>query len=237
MKLLLNKTISKWKMTGILSSGARWFFGLSVLTANTDNQDSWVLKSEYDKVVQELENERMRLVACGVVAMADTRESAVDARNMLPEYNSASCQDVARKVDELLDLREELAVLKSKSTFSIAEVNEVFTPELDPLHFESCMYIEGQQYIVCAAARNTYNGAIICSPRHYDSTFYAALELYRETADEHSIRGWREADQGFVDQFGKFLTRAEARRIAVATGQIRRRCGGDHEELYSENLY
>ena len=228
MKLLINKTISKWKMTGILSSGARWFFGLSVLPANTDNQDSWVLKSEYDKVVQELENERMRLVACGVVAMADTRESAVDARNMLPEYNSASCQDVARKVDELLDLREELA---------IAEVNEVFTPELDPLHLKSCMYIEGQPYVVCAAARNTYNGAIICSPRHYDSTFHAVIELYRETADEQSINDWMEADQGFVDQFGNFLTRAEARKIAVATKQIRRRCGGDHEELYSENLY
>lgn len=237
MKLLLNKTISEWKMTGILSSGARWFFGLSMMPSNTDTQDSWVLKSEYDKLVQELENERMRLAACSVVANSDTRESAMAARNMLPEYNSASCQDVARKVDEVLDLREELAVLKNKNTFSVEQINEIFTPELDPSHLKSCAYTEGQQYIVCAATRNTYNGAIICSPRHYDSTFYATLNLHRETADEPSVRGWREADQGFVDQFGKFLTRSEARRIAAATGQIRRRCGGDHEELYSENLY
>ena len=52
-----------------------------------------------------LERERMRLVACGVVALADTPDSAKHARQMHPDYESASCQDVARRVDECISLR------------------------------------------------------------------------------------------------------------------------------------
>jgi hypothetical protein len=38
----------------------------------------------------ELERERIRLAACGVVAKADTPESAKEARDMHPDYHSAS---------------------------------------------------------------------------------------------------------------------------------------------------
>ena len=55
----------------------------------------------------ELERERIRLAACGVVAMADTPDSAAKARQMLPEYESASCDDVKRRVDECMALRAE----------------------------------------------------------------------------------------------------------------------------------
>jgi len=59
----------------------------------------------------ELETERMRLAACGVVAMADTPTSAVAARDMHPDYRSASCDDVARRVDECITLRDQVAAL------------------------------------------------------------------------------------------------------------------------------
>ena len=59
------------------------------------------------KAEAELERERMRLAACGVVAMADTPESAAEAREMRDEYRSASCDDVARRVDECMTLRAE----------------------------------------------------------------------------------------------------------------------------------
>jgi hypothetical protein len=58
-------------------------------------------------VATELERERMRLVACGVVAMADTPDSAAKARDMHPDYRSASCDDVARRVDECMALRKD----------------------------------------------------------------------------------------------------------------------------------
>lgn len=62
----------------------------------------------------ELERERMRLAACGVVAMADTPESAQKARDMKEEYRSASCEDVARRVDECMALRAERGTLAAK---------------------------------------------------------------------------------------------------------------------------
>ena len=56
---------------------------------------------------EELETERIRLAACGVVAMADTKESRTKASEMLPEYRSASLSDVERRVDECIELREQ----------------------------------------------------------------------------------------------------------------------------------
>ena len=59
---------------------------------------------------QELETERMRLAACGVIALANTANSAIQARDMLPEYWSASAQDCASAVDREMDYRSRLAM-------------------------------------------------------------------------------------------------------------------------------
>jgi hypothetical protein len=61
--------------------------------------------AELRRLSAELERERMRLAACGVVALADTPDSAKHARQMHPDYESAACQDVARRVDECISLR------------------------------------------------------------------------------------------------------------------------------------
>lgn len=87
------------------------------------------------------------------------------------------------------------------------------------------------QRVVCAAARNAH-GDIVCAPRHYDATMRAQMDA----APERWPRGGH-PEQGFVDQFGTFLTREEAWVIAEREGQIHRRCGGDGAELFSENLY
>ena len=64
--------------------------------------------SAWDAQAAELERERMRLSACGVVAVADTPASAARARDMLPEYRSDSCDLVARMVDRLMELRADV---------------------------------------------------------------------------------------------------------------------------------
>lgn len=64
-----------------------------------------VLRRERDELREELERERMRLAACGVVADANTPESAKKWRNMRDEYRSASCDGVARAVDREMRLR------------------------------------------------------------------------------------------------------------------------------------
>lgn len=91
---------------------------------------------------------------------------------------------------------------------------------------------EAQRRIVCAAVRIDVD-KVICSPRHYDSVCRATINLLPEEDREK----WYCAEQGFVDQFGKFLDRHEAYKIAKAANQIIFRCGGDEGKLFSENLY
>ena len=62
----------------------------------------------------ELETERMRLAACGVVALSNTADSAKQARDMRPEYWSASCGDVARMVDENISLRARIEAMEQQ---------------------------------------------------------------------------------------------------------------------------
>lgn len=82
--------------------------------------------------------------------------------------------------------------------------------------------------VVCAAIRQT-NGFVICGARHFDT-------IMREQI-EHSDLNWKQAEQGFITQRGEFLTREQALHVALANGQVIRRCGGDDHELFSENLY
>lgn len=66
------------------------------------------LAVEYE---EQLEVERMRLAACGVIAMSNTAESASKARQMRPEYWSASAEDCANAVDREMALQERIRKL------------------------------------------------------------------------------------------------------------------------------
>lgn len=81
--------------------------------------------------------------------------------------------------------------------------------------------------IVCAANRNRESGRIICGARHWDNIMRASL------LPGEKFTGW---DQGFIDQFGDFLTREEAWEVASEQEQIRREVSSPGT-LYSENLY
>lgn len=83
--------------------------------------------------------------------------------------------------------------------------------------------------LVCAA--NKYaDGTIIIGVRHWD-TFMC------DQADAYGKGDLGQPEQGFIDQRGHFYTRVEARRLAEQNGQRIASCGGDENELYSENLY
>ena len=72
------------------------------------------LREKAARLEHELETERMRLAACGVIARANTENSAIQARDMLPEYRSASAQDCADAVDREMDYRSRLAVTEQE---------------------------------------------------------------------------------------------------------------------------
>lgn len=83
--------------------------------------------------------------------------------------------------------------------------------------------------IVCAALRHS-SGAIICGPRHFDERMIEQIENSRH-------KDWRQAEQGFVDAWGQFLSREEAWVVALFHGQIYRDRDWFNGLLHSEHLY
>ena len=100
--------------------------------------------------------------------------------------------------------------------------------------------------IVCAAMRAP-GAPMIISPRHWDSVAHSAYNGFKALYDYEKQRvetapfpDGHEYEQGFIDRHGEFKTRQEAWHIALAAGQIIRKCGGNESKggtLYSENLY
>ena len=89
--------------------------------------------------------------------------------------------------------------------------------------------------VVCAANKLD-DGTVICGARHWDGVMRAVCRKL----DDSAGRTVTVAEQGFIDQRGRFLSRQEAWEVAEAAGQIARRVGGDKSNggtLYSENLY
>lgn len=78
-----------------------------------------------DSLFDQLEVERMKVVACGVGAMANTRESAAQQRvaEGSPYYN-ASVQDVYKAVDREIELREKLELSEDRA-FRASEAHVV----------------------------------------------------------------------------------------------------------------
>lgn len=83
--------------------------------------------------------------------------------------------------------------------------------------------------VVCAAVKIA-DGTVICGPRHWDNTM-------RAQAKALGVKPGKGEEQGFVDQFGNFLSRKEAYKVAKDNDQICRNISGDDETLYSEHLY
>lgn len=95
--------------------------------------------------------------------------------------------------------------------------------------------VNSKSVVVCAACK--HNDLILCGARHWDKIMNKQLDTLKH-AGCSLFSG--DFTQGFIDQFGTFLTREEAMKVAVAAGQevdIERGCGGDKDTLYSEGLY
>lgn len=89
--------------------------------------------------------------------------------------------------------------------------------------------------VVCAAIRLNFRGIfpiVICGARHWDKSMGAPFEAIRNLHGSVVSE-----EQGFIDQFGTFMTREEAWVVAGDAGQIKYRVGGDQGRLFSENLY
>jgi len=83
--------------------------------------------------------------------------------------------------------------------------------------------------VVCAAIRCIRTGLIIAGARHFDEIMGRTIQAIA------SIETFADAEQGFIDQRGNFLTRQDAYILATENGQ----CKTTHLVgiLYSEDLY
>lgn len=88
-----------------------------------------------------------------------------------------------------------------------------------------------RRVVVCAACR--HGDLILMSPRHWDIPMHA-LAAHIKGGDKIPLK----MEQGFVDNWGNFLTREEAYVVAEARGQIKYpEHGNGSGKLFSEMLY
>ncbi len=96
-----------------------------------------------------------------------------------------------------------------------------------------------ERRVVCAAIRAA-DGSVLLGIRHYSRDMHAQIQARGMMDGQKFIRRMDE-DQGFVDQYGVFMSREEAYRVAEASGQLRypEACGNglNGPRLYSEGLY
>ena len=87
-----------------------------------------------------------------------------------------------------------------------------------------------KQVIVCAACR--VDGYMVCGARHFDKVMTNIIKHL-----PYDLR-WPMAEQGFIDQFGEFITREIALEIVKNNGQpFDEDRNGASDCLFSEGLY
>lgn len=89
--------------------------------------DYAILQADNAALREELERERMRLVACGVAAMQNTDDSRKERITRDNEYCSQSYIDVCTAVDREIAIREKLARLVK------AAKHYIITPDADEI--------------------------------------------------------------------------------------------------------
>lgn len=117
-----------------------------------------------DGLSGEVERLQMQLAACGVVALANTIESAGEARQMHPDYMSASCSDVADAVDREIALRTE----RDQQALRIGELEGLLRAESARVDFLDA-------HIVTADAPNTGKVAMLADSGTLRECIDAAL--------------------------------------------------------------
>lgn len=110
-------------------------------------------------------------------------------------------------------------------------MNELNYEDFKPLPNDcTTVYVAGNfldRQVVCAA--NRFGDIIVLGVRHF-------CPLMNKQLDAYGLKGSEKHEQGFVDQWGNFMTRKEALLVLQTNGRFIR----DEDfmdELYSENLY
>lgn len=173
----------------------------------------------------DLERERMRLAACGVVALADTPESARQAREMHEDYRSASCDDVARRVDECMRLREKNEAEYQARCSLQADINNLSAEladaikAIDRLHDERRELMTERKELTDVLLRNGFRRCDIpacnCGSWHHVGGF---AERFREI-DEVTGAEYRNGET-LLSRIKRLMAECEALRKDAELGGL-----------------
>lgn len=87
--------------------------------------------------------------------------------------------------------------------------------------------------VVCSAIR--FGDIMLTGCRHWDVTMRNQVRnLSRVALKKINLE---EEEQGFLDQWGNFMSREEAFQVAILSGQITREDMGCREGLFSEDVW
>lgn len=75
---------------------------------------------------------------------------------------------------------------------------------------------------------------VIPMVRHYSPDGRDVIESIQSCYEDKELK---ELEQGFITNFGRFVDRKEALKIAKENNQIRYSIGYEPDELYSEMIY
>ncbi len=160
--------------------------------------------------------------ATGVVKLVDTMKRSTQEVVLVfhVEFDKETWKD---------RLGEEKPVEK-KHTFLFLEKD---LKKIEDAKIESQPGRESTRRVVCAAIRAA-DGEVLIGLRHYSQDMHSQIDARR---DGEKFKQRNDENQGFVDQWGEYMTREEAYEVATKQGQIIRRVGCENGKLFSENLY
>ena len=123
-------------------------------------------------------------------------------------------------------------------TPTLEEVTGLDDDQLKSLIEDANTDMWNAQFILCSA-NQLPDGTLLLGARHDDHLMNAQLDVYLAAhgieREEVIIDRW---NQGFIDQWGNFLTRSAAWLVAEKANQIKRTGPGfSGPDLYSENLW
>lgn len=119
-----------------------------------------------------------------------------------------------------------------------------FTGWIHPEHIDSTEINGITRFVVCAA--NKYGDHVVLGVRHSCPIMNSTLQKSPDLSKQERKRMMNESDddlnfitcQGFIDQWGNWMSRETAFKLVNATGQyIDWERNGSTKTLYSEGLY
>lgn len=157
-----------------------------------------------------------------------------NSRRIYPLYVSSNEGMIWARVFSDDSEPERIDVAKSDLKMIVRDLNDV--PPIDQPGLSPPRIVCAANSFLFVDDMGMVNRITVAGARHYDSIMHPVIRsiAHRDRSAESTVI---DADQGFIDQHGRYYTRSEAWVIAEANNQIVNRGNWGTGTLYSENLY